>query len=74
MGDVNLVPFLLAKRILLFIGAGRFCLVGQERVIAVIRDFKYLESIKIALGTGVEFERGKRNYQRHTSPTFLSQF
>lgn len=29
MGDVNLVAFLLAKRILLFIGAGRFWLVGE---------------------------------------------
>lgn len=62
MGDVNLVAFLLAKRILLFIGAGRFCLLGQGRVIALMGDFKYLESIKTALGTGVELERGKRNY------------
>lgn len=74
MGDVNLVSFIQAKRVLLLIGAGRFCLVGQERVIAVFGDFKHLESIKIALGTGVEFERGERNYQRHTFPTFLSQF
>lgn len=54
MGDVNFVAFLLAKRILHFIGAGRFCLVGQEMMIALMGDFEYLESIKTALGTGVE--------------------
>lgn len=60
MDNVNPIAFLLAKRILLFIGAHRFCLVGQEAEITLTGDFGYLESAKIALATGVELGRGDK--------------